>query len=413
MLINKNCLFISYDGLSDPLGQSQILPYILSLSKNSKKIHIISFEKKNRLRKYQKIIENKFKNTSIKWHRYSFTSKFGKLGKLYDLLKIILMTIYVILRFKIKIIHGRGLIPSFIGLIFKKLFFFQKINLLFDCRGLWADERIDNGILKIDKFIDKMIYKILKIIERFCLLNSNHIVFLTQKVKTELENLYKVEFINSTIIPCCVDFNKFDFRKKDYFKKIFKANYNIPENSIVFNYNGSLTGVYLLEEMLSFFYKIKDKIPNAYFVITSPDINPASKIIDLKYKNLKKSIIISEVSHSEIPNYLSISDFSIAFIKETYARCAMSPTKLAESLALGVPVIYNDNIGDVTSIISKLNAGIVIDYNNSSEIQSFINNYKKICNFRGENLVHMSKKLFDISIANKKYLDIYKKLETN
>ena len=45
MLINKNCLFISYDGLSDPLGQSQILPYILSLSKNSKKIHIISFEK--------------------------------------------------------------------------------------------------------------------------------------------------------------------------------------------------------------------------------------------------------------------------------------------------------------------------------------------------------------------------------
>ena len=46
MLIKKKSLFISYDGLSDPLGQSQIIPYVLHLSKYSKEIHIISFEKK-------------------------------------------------------------------------------------------------------------------------------------------------------------------------------------------------------------------------------------------------------------------------------------------------------------------------------------------------------------------------------
>ena len=54
-MLKKKSLFISYDGLSDPLGQSQIIPYVLHLSKYSKEIHIISFEKKNRLIKLKKM----------------------------------------------------------------------------------------------------------------------------------------------------------------------------------------------------------------------------------------------------------------------------------------------------------------------------------------------------------------------
>ena len=39
-----NTLYLSYGGLSDPLGQSQIQPYILGLSKNNN-LKIISFKK--------------------------------------------------------------------------------------------------------------------------------------------------------------------------------------------------------------------------------------------------------------------------------------------------------------------------------------------------------------------------------
>ena len=39
-------LYLTYDGITDPLGQSQILPYLFGLSKNNNyKITIISFEK--------------------------------------------------------------------------------------------------------------------------------------------------------------------------------------------------------------------------------------------------------------------------------------------------------------------------------------------------------------------------------
>ena len=45
-----NHLFITYDGLLDPLGKSQILPYIISIKSPQRKINILSFEKKKELK---------------------------------------------------------------------------------------------------------------------------------------------------------------------------------------------------------------------------------------------------------------------------------------------------------------------------------------------------------------------------
>jgi len=412
MLNKKESLFISYDGLSDPLGQSQILPYILNISKHPRNLYLISFEKKIRLSNLIKKINDRIEKKNIKWFNLNFTSKYGKIGKLYDLLKLFCFSFYLVLKFDIKIVHGRGLIPSLTALLLKKIFFLKKIKVIFDCRGLWADERVDNNILKKDKKFDNFIFNFLKLLERYCVKQSDQIIFLTSKVKKELEISYDIVLDNSTIIPCCVDFNEFNYNNKKELNKILRKKLNIPIESIVFNYNGSLTGVYLFKDMLLFFKKIKKQIPDCFFIITSPDTDFAKKIISNEYGYLKESIIINEVNHSEIPKYLSISNFSLGFIKQTYARCAMSPTKFAESLALGVPVIYNDNIGDVTSYILKLEAGIIIDYNKNSDIENFVLNFKKIIDMGGEKLVNNSKKYFDISVANKKYLTVYDKLDS-
>jgi len=40
-----NVLYITYDGLTDPLGTSQILPYIAGLSKSGYRFTVISAEK--------------------------------------------------------------------------------------------------------------------------------------------------------------------------------------------------------------------------------------------------------------------------------------------------------------------------------------------------------------------------------
>ena len=46
MDLHGKALYLSYDGLTDPLGQAQILPYLLGLENQGMGFVIISFEKK-------------------------------------------------------------------------------------------------------------------------------------------------------------------------------------------------------------------------------------------------------------------------------------------------------------------------------------------------------------------------------
>jgi len=78
----KNCLYLTYDGLHDPLGQSQIIPYLKIISKKVSKLYVISFEKKKKINKNIYIRENIF------LIKLKFSDSFGKLGKILDMLKI-------------------------------------------------------------------------------------------------------------------------------------------------------------------------------------------------------------------------------------------------------------------------------------------------------------------------------------
>jgi glycosyltransferase involved in cell wall biosynthesis len=70
----------------------------------------------------------------------------------------------------------------------------------------------------------------------------------------------------------------------------------------------------------------------------------------------------------EVPTLLSLSDYSIFFIKPCYSKKSSSPTKHGEIMAMGIPVITNNGVGDVKEIVDKYNAGYVL--NDFSE-QSF------------------------------------------
>ena len=54
---NNRVLFISYDGMTDPLGQSQVLPYLTHLVQLNYEIHILSTEKNENFLNNKAIIE--------------------------------------------------------------------------------------------------------------------------------------------------------------------------------------------------------------------------------------------------------------------------------------------------------------------------------------------------------------------
>ena len=71
--------FLTYDGLLDPLGKSQILPYLLKLRPHVDEMQIISFEKKEKVNSKDFLdLSKNLSNMNIFWVHHTFTaSKFS------------------------------------------------------------------------------------------------------------------------------------------------------------------------------------------------------------------------------------------------------------------------------------------------------------------------------------------------
>ena len=58
-------IYITYDGLLDPLGASQIIPYVSAIASQEEQLCILSFEKPDRFRKYSDQLRRELSGTSM------------------------------------------------------------------------------------------------------------------------------------------------------------------------------------------------------------------------------------------------------------------------------------------------------------------------------------------------------------
>jgi glycosyltransferase involved in cell wall biosynthesis len=63
----------------------------------------------------------------------------------------------------------------------------------------------------------------------------------------------------------------------------------------------------------------------------------------------------------DVPEYLAAADAGLAFIKPCFSKLASSPTKYAEYLGCGLPIIINSGIGDSDALVTDLRTGVLIN----------------------------------------------------
>jgi len=373
----KHILYISYDGMTDPLGQSQVLPYLTENSKENYKFSLISFEKTEKFDKNKKIIKQICNESNIDWHPQSYTKKPPILSTIWDIFKMYLQTKKINSINKIDLIHCRSYQAADIGMLMHKKF---DIPWVFDMRGFWADERIDGNIWKKSNFIFRNIYNYYKRKELFFLSSASQIISLTNNAKKEIESWqektqinkkFKLKTLEIEVIPCCVDTNLFNHQNTNK-NNIYtiKKELKINDENFVLGYVGSIGTWYMLPEMLDFFKVLKDRLPNAIFLFITNE--PAEKIKAVaSSKNINTSdIIVTSCLHSEVPTYIALFTVSIYFILPAYSKKASSPTKQGELMAMGIPIICNANVGDADKIISETNSGWVVNNFEQQEYES-------------------------------------------
>ena len=345
--------------MTDPLGQSQVLPYLIGLTKLGHEFHLISFEKKGRFEEERKKIENLCNESGIHWHPLSYTKKPPLLSTIYDVRRMSTLAKSLHIKHNFDILHCRSYISGLIGLSMKRKY---QTKFLFDMRGFWADERIEGGIWNSNNPVFKRVYKFFKGKEKQFFINSDHIISLTSAGKKEILKMQPtISESKITVIPCCVDLEKFNPEK--YTKgqiDAIKQELNIPLNDMVLGYVGSIGTWYMLDEMLDFYSVFREKYTSSKFLFITAE-NPNYILERAKSKGIsEESIIIKKSTHNSVPSYILTFDYSIFFIKPTFSKSASSPTKQAELMAMGIPIICNSGVGDTDAIVIAHCAGSVI-----------------------------------------------------
>jgi glycosyltransferase involved in cell wall biosynthesis len=411
MAANKTFLFVSIDGMTDPLGQSQVLPYLIGLAKKGNRIGIISCEKKENWDLQHPTIQSIVSDAGISWD-YCFynTGKpfISQIQNYLALKKIVISKIVNNETHSYVVLHCRSYLAGLIGLYCKNKF---NTGFIFDMRGFWADERTEGGIWKKTNPISFYLYTYFKKKEKKMLSHADAIVTLTHKAKSIILDWdFKIDTSKITVIPCCADLKHFSNDNIEIEKlELLKYKYPQLKNKFVLSYVGSLGTWYMSDEMLAFFKLLTQNSEAVFLIITKDDKKLIYEAAHKHKVNLNQLVIISS-TRAEMPYYIALSTASLFFIKPTFSKSASSPTKMGELLSMGIPIVTNAGVGDVDSIIKETNCGIIISEFNNENYNNAITDLLKNCNLYKENTIHTANTYFSLKDGVEKYAAIYNSL---
>ena len=400
--IKKKVLYLSYDGMTDALGQSQVLPYLFGLAKKDICIHLVSFEKKNYTDDLPRI-KALCEENDIIWHPQFYTKTPPLISTLKDILKMKKVALKLHETIHFDIVHCRSYIPAIIGRYFQRE---KGLKFVFDMRGFWADERVEGGIWNLKNPVFKKAYRYFKGKEIDFFSNADVIISLTHNGKEEIESWNNLPHpLTIEVIPCCVDLVHFDPSKIETAQtNAVKQKLEIQENDFVLGYVGSIGTWYMLDEMLDFYSHLRKHKKDSKFLFLSRE--PKENIVSIaREKDIPEDeVIVVGTKHNEVPLYVSVFDYSIFFIRPTFSKKASSPTKQGELMAMGVPIICNAGVGDTDKIIMDSSAGKVLhQLNEGSYAQCHLHPEK----YNKQKIRAGAEKWYSLENGVEKYYEIY------
>ncbi len=396
-------LYISYDGMTDSLGQSQVLAYLKRLSKYGYIFDILSFEKPDNYEKSKDEILKSIEGRNINWIPLSYTKSPSVISTLKDLYVGWKHIKYLYSNNSYDIVHCRGYIAAILGLRCKKEF---RSKFIFDMRGWWADEKKESGLW--DNILFNPVYKYFKKLEKDFFRESNYSISLTNTGKREIIGK-QLKNDNIAVIPTCVDFDVFKPFSEDIRLSV-RQSLKIPSEANVLIYSGALGTNYNNEGIFKIYQTLRLKNKNSYFLILSKD-NPDYVNAELKRFNVNTdNIRIVNSSYADVHKYLMAGDVGIILYKKQFSAIGRSPTKLGEYWASGLPMISVKGLGDLDDIIYKYpEGGNLIEDIGEEEISDALEIFfEKSLN--KSTLRKYAEEYFSIQSGVEKYNAVYEKL---
>lgn len=230
---------------------------------------------------------------------------------------------------------------------------------VFELRDLWPE-----SIRAVGAMHESKLLVLLEQLELFLYRRADRIVVVTNSFK---DNLVKrgIDEKKISVVTNGVDLTKFKPQKKDV---DLIGRYGF-ENKFIVGYIGTHGLAHALETVL-FAAKItsqrgfEDKIHFLFLGDGANKIKLQNLAVELGLKNIT---FLASVRKTAVVNYWSIIDISIISLKKTDLFKSVIPSKMFESMSMGIPILHAVS-GESAEIIDKTGAGITVEPESSSAI---------------------------------------------
>jgi glycosyltransferase involved in cell wall biosynthesis len=339
-------VFIGYWSISDGLTSATIFPWLKTMQM-SDEVEQVIFCTIERDKKLVKQFELPKELAKVLHHPlYPLNTKLSLVTKISDFIQFPKAITALVQNFKATVLFAHGApagalaykvwkkinIPFYVSLFEPHAAYmlesgtWSKLGMKYNFQKYWEKQQIKyaNGIMPVARgYTDLLLYQ----------------GALQDKLRT---------------VPCSVEFEEFQFDSKS--RKKIRTELSWINNTVGI-YVGKYGDLYYDDEAFQIYKQCFDQIPDFKLIILSPQ--PSGKIFQKLYEhNIDVSNVwVGAISHQEVPKYLSAADFAFATYKHSSSKRYLSPVKVGEYWANGLPVLLTEGIGDDSDIIKKEGGG--------------------------------------------------------
>jgi glycosyltransferase involved in cell wall biosynthesis len=334
-------LYLCYLSLEDPLVHTQVIAYLRGLAAAGHDVHLLTFETRRLSPRERRNRRRRLAADRIAWHGLRYHKRPSLPATVYDTVVGALYVTALVLYHRIDALHARNHVPAAMAMLARRLFISRRPALIFDIRGLMAEEYADAGRWRAGGIP----FRLTKAVERAAIRRAAGMVVLTERIRHELSISQRVDGIR--VIPCCADVDALAAAQS--MRNAMRARLRL-DNAVVMTYVGKFGGWYMAAEMATFFAVAREILPALHFLIlTQGDRHEIEE--ELARSCIVSGYTLDSVPAAELPAYLAAADFGISFIRPSPSKASSSPTKIGEYLGAGLPVVATAGIGDLDRLI--------------------------------------------------------------
>lgn len=347
-------LAITFDGLLQPLGYSQVARVAMGLATRGFRYTILSLERDAHLADHAHVehVRGALAGAGIEWIAERYDEGGGGRAIASNVRRATVAAHRIAFGQRIDLVHARAIHAALVGRALRAT---RGTPYLFDVRGYWVDEQVEEG----RRFQSPASYRIAKAAEAKLYADAAGIVTLTELQADDVRAGKMGPWRDRPVvcIPTCADYD--EFRPVEPGSPRPELLRDLPGDARTIAIVGSMNRSYYVDETLALARMVIERDPRWHLIVLSAQREEYERAVEAAGIP-RERVRIASVPHHRMADVLPHLDWGLLLLRENFAKRGSMPTKLAEFFASGVQVIQTGCSSEVSAWVRRADAGMVL-----------------------------------------------------